>query len=86
MPYVSLQCGMHTECSLFFCAAEWLIQNNSRQRKINLFVEECLLKKDKEIRKALFGLDCVAKHISVRDGFISNVVYNKKQFFLMLLG
>lgn len=51
------------------------------QAKINFFVEECLLKKGKEIRKTLFGLDYVDKHISIRDAFISYFAYNKKKFF-----
>lgn len=55
------------------------------QAKINFFVEERLLKKGKEIRKALFGLDYVDKHISVRDALISYFAYNKKKFLKSIL-
>lgn len=47
--------------------------------KDKLFVEDHLLKQGKEIRRALFGLYCVAKYISVRDAFISYLDYDKKQ-------
>lgn len=50
--------------------------------KDNFFLlRSVYLKKSKEIRKALFGLDYVAKHISIRDAFISYFAYNKKKFF-----